>query len=139
MKVSDLSTAADRFKTRAAAASGDYQKGVATAGQAWKDGVTASTGAWAAGVADAASRNAFGKAVSATDPNYYASRARDLGGQRFAQGVQAGAANWQEGFQPYAQVLSGITLDPRGPKGDPRNFERARTTAAALRAAKVNR
>ena len=138
MQVKDLGQAAAKYKTRAANAAGDYKQGVQGAGPRWKEGVTAANDTWKAGVQAAAARDAFQKGVSRTAPDYFASRAANLGGARYAQGVSEGASNWSEGFQPYAETLRGLNLGPKAPRGDPRNAQRSADVQQALHSRRVN-
>lgn len=137
--VKDINSAAEKYKTRGQAASGDYVKGVTGAGQRWQQGAAGSEEAYNQGVQEAINRNAFSKGIAASGASYYEERAKTLGGQRFAPGIAAGAGNWSEGFQPYAQALASTNLTPRGPKGDPRNMQRANEVAMRLRAVKTGR
>lgn len=138
MKVKDLGSSAERFKTRASAASGDYTKGVSAAGSAWKAGVESSHDRWAQGVQDAVSRGAYGKGVGKVGGDYYSSRASTLGGARYSGGIAAGAGNWAEGFKPYADALASLSQSPKGPKGDPRNQQRSIEVQIALRNRKTS-
>lgn len=137
--VKDVNAAAEKYKTRGQAAAGDYAKGVQGAGGRWQSGAAASEDAYNQGVQEAMARNAFAKGIQSSGGAYYEERAKTLGAQRFGPGVAAGAGNWAEGFGPYAQTLASMNLSPRGPKGDPRNIERAREVITAMRAKKVAR
>jgi len=48
----------------------------------------------------------------------------------------AGASNWLAGWRPYSELLAGLKLPPRGPRGSRRNRERAKIVMDALRAKK---
>ena len=64
-------------------------------------------------------------------------RAETIGADRFASGVEAGLSNYEEGVKPYLDVIASTSLPPRGPKGDPRNYERVKVMGEALRKKKV--
>ncbi len=137
--VKDTASAAEKYKQRGQAAAPDYAKGVAGSGQRWQQNAAASTDAYNQGVQEAIARDAFTAGITKSGGAYFEERARTLGAQRFGPGVVAGAGNWQEGFQPYADVLKSVQLSPRGPKGDPRNMTRAQEVVTAMRARKVGR
>lgn len=137
--VKDLSTARDKYKARGAAAQPDYIAGVTGSGGKWEAAAAASQDSYNQGVQEAIGRDAFSKGIKSSGGAYFESRAKTLGGQRFASGVQAGAENWSEGFSPYADTLKSINLEPRGPKGDPRNAQRSTAVQMAMRARKLSR
>jgi hypothetical protein len=133
MDIKDTATSSARFSKNAGAAQPYYLDGVKGAGQKWKAAVDAADDTWAAGVQAAISRGAFKKGVGKAGADYYSSRASKLGGARYQQGVQEGAANWQEGFQPYADKLKSLSLSPGGPRGDARNQNRTIEVQIAMR------
>jgi len=139
IRVKDTGTIAKKFKDRASAATKDYTDGVQAAGSDWESGARAGADNYKAAVIDAANRGAFEKGIAESGAARYTQRATTLGSQRFGPGVQASEGDYAKGVQPYLQTLASLNLPPRGPKGDPRNQQRAQTVAAALRAQKVGR
>lgn len=137
LRVRDAGSSAKKFADRAAAATPDYKAGIAGAGNAWQQNTASATDNYNAGVQGAISRNAFQKGVTKSGGGYWEQRASTLGANRFADGVRAGMTNYQEGVAPYTDVLSKLNLPARGPKGDPRNLQRAADVATALRLAKT--
>lgn len=137
IKVRDASSAAQKFATRGAAAAGDYKAGVASAGADWERSTAGATDNYVAGVQGAINRGAFAKGVKEAGGDYYQTRAATIGGNRFADGIRSGQQNFEQGVKPYLDVLSKMTLSPRGPKGDPRNMQRATEVATALRKQKT--
>ena len=55
------------------------------------------------------------------------------GESRFATGTAGAASDFAQGFAPFRETIAGLTLPPRGPRGDPKNIERVRAVADALR------
>ncbi len=137
IKVKDATTSAQKFSTRAAAASQDYATGVAAAGAAWQSATAGSGDAYAAGVQAAIGRKAFENGVAKAGASKYSTNASGKGAQRYPSGVQAAAPAWQAATAKYLQVLSGLTLPPRRPKGDPGNLARVQAVTTALRQAKL--
>ena len=56
---------------------------------------------------------------------------------RAGGGEKAAKADYEQGFAPFAQVIQGVNLPPRGARGDPRNYENVRLIGEALHAAKT--
>ena len=126
-----------RWARKAAAAGQDYQDGVQSPRADWQAATLAAAASQAAGAQAAIARGSFGKGVQAAGSAKWQSRAVKLGVSRFAQGVTETTADYERGVAPYLQTIEGITLPARGPKGDPRNLERVKIIANALRAKKV--
>lgn len=139
LKVRDANAAAERFKTKAGAAAGDYSKGIEGSGGAWESGAMSGEQNYADGVSAAIGRGAFGKGVKNSGGAYYEMRAKTLGVTRYAPGVQAGAANYAEGVAPFLDAMRSATLSPRRPKGDPGNFQRVQDIANLNRQVKLRR
>jgi hypothetical protein len=137
LRVRSASDAASKFANRGAAAAGDYKNGLAGSGQAWQQNTSAAADNYAAGVQAAIGRQAFSKGVNKSGGAYFEQRATAIGANRYADGVRNGQQNYQDGVAASFDALSKLTLTPRGPKGDPRNMQRAQEVAQALRAVKV--
>jgi len=129
--------AGSRWARKAAGASEDYASGVQSPRADWQASTLAAAPAQAAGVQAAIARGSFARGVQAAGTAKWQSRAVKLGTSRFAQGVSEGVSDYEKGVAPFLQVIEGVTLPPRGPKGDPRNLERVKAIATALRAKKV--
>lgn len=137
MEVRSIAESQDKFSKRAAAASGDYQRGVAGAGNKWLAGAAASEDAYAAGVAEAAANKRFGAGVRKAGAGKYQDRASKLGPQRYQTGVAEGASEWGKNFAPFQQTLASIELGPKGMRGSEGNYNRARQVGTALRAKRL--
>jgi len=129
---------AKKYTTRAGAAGADYQAGVQNPRTDWAQATEQSSNAWAAGVQQAASNGSFSKGVTKAGTPKWQRKAAGVGASRYPAGVQAATTDYQNGIAPYLQVLSGLQLPPRGPKGDPGNINRVSAVAAALRSKKLN-
>ncbi len=131
----------EKWARKAQQATPDYESGVRQPKTDWQQAAEAARDAWAQGVQQAVQRNAFASGVRRVGTQKWQSGAVEKGARRYGEGVNVAAQQnaWQQGFEPFAQVIQGTTLPPRGPKGDPRNIERVATMARALREAKVRR
>lgn len=130
--VKDAGSLAIKYAGRARAAAGDYKSGVEGAGAAWEQGAGNAEQAYKDGVNDAMTRSAFSKGVRASGAAHYVKRASELGGARYAQGIDAGKDRWAQNTAPVLQVIAGLNLPPKGARRSPQNMERANMVATAL-------
>jgi hypothetical protein len=126
-----------KWKNRASAAAPDYTSGVSAPLRDWATNAAAAAPAWKAGVTDAAGRNAFEKGVKRAGTAKWQTKAKELGSRRYPEGVAVAEPDYEAGFKPYYEALSKIDLPPRGPRGDPRNYERVKTIGDTLRKVKL--
>lgn len=110
----------------------DYKAGVADPSVAWAAAAAASEETYAAGVNDAIGRKAFGKGVAKAGDDKWRRKTTEVGTQRWANGIRAGASDFESGFAPFKEALERVELPPRAPRGDPRNLERVAAVARAL-------
>jgi len=137
MQVKSADAVAKKWSTRAGAAGADYTNGVNTTTKDWAQDTASAAPAWAAGVQQAAANGSFAKGVNAAGTAKWKTKAANVGAARYPQGVAAAQPYYQAGITPVLQVLSGITLPPRGPKGDPGNLNRVSVITTALRKMKT--
>lgn len=137
MQVKSADAVAKKWAARAGAAGGDYASGVQNTQKDWAADTAASAGAWAAGVTAAAGNGSFARGVQNAGTAKWKAKATGVGAQRYPQGVQAAQPFFQTGIGPVLQTLQGITLPPRGPKGDPGNINRVTAITTALRKLKT--
>lgn len=135
--VKPVGQSADKWARRAGQASQDYAKGVQAPRRSWAQSTAAAEDAWKQGVQEAAGRGAFGQGVQAAGDSKWSRKSQQVGAQRYAPGVNAAKGDYQSGFAPYAAVIEGTTLPPRGPKGSPSNYQRTQAIGEALHSAKV--
>jgi hypothetical protein len=86
---------------------------------------------WEQGVMEAAARGAYAKGV-AEKAEKWKRKALAVGPARYGPGVRAAEADQATGFAPYREVISNLTLTPRGPRGAPGNYDRVRQVGEAL-------
>lgn len=132
-----LGDLATKYQTRAAAAAGDYAKGVSTTGKDWAANTAAAAPSWAAGVNNAVANNTFAKKVTAAGTPKWKTKASTLGAARYPQGVGVAGPQWMQGFQPYADVIANENLPPRQAKGNPANFQRSQQIGQDLHAKRI--
>jgi hypothetical protein len=137
IKIKSTSDIAKKYATRAGQAGQAYQDGVNSPRTDWAQSTEASAGSYATGVNQSIANNSFQKGVAKAGTAKWQRKAAGVGAQRYPQGAQAAQGDYATGFDPYAQVIAGMSLPPRGPKGDPGNINRVAALAQALRQKKL--
>lgn len=112
-----------------------YETGVRTTAKDWAGNTAAAASAYAAGVSEAVSRGAFANGVGAAGTSKWREAALAKKA-RWGEGVRLGKDNYTRGFAPFRSVIEGVTLPPRGPRGDPSNYARSEAIGTALSAAR---
>lgn len=115
----------------------DYQNGVQNPRVPWAAATKGAEERYKAGVQEAASKGRYGKGVTAAGDAKWQQKALAKGPSRFAEGVAMSAPDYQAAVQPYLDVIASTNLPPRYAKGDPRNVERVKVIADALRKRKT--
>lgn len=130
--VKPLGSVAEKFVRITQGRSQDYSTGVTgTAPQQFENAATAAAQTWQSGVSQAAAEGRFESGVRGSGSKWQR-KALQVGASRFGPGVAASRDDYQAGFEPYHRALAGITLPPRGPRGDPANVQRVAEIASAL-------
>jgi hypothetical protein len=131
----------DRIKTNwqsgTATAQPRYKDGVENPRTPWKDATIAAAPLQKQAMLDALNRDAVLKGVQATAPDKQKIRASTLGPSRYSAGAAAAVNDYGIGFAPYREVISGVVLAPRGPKGSPENYQRVQAIGDALHQKKI--
>jgi len=117
----------------------DYRLGIADPKRDWEKAALAAKETWKAAITEAAAKDMFGKGVIAAGTAKWKEKATRVGPGRFSEGVMVAGPDFEKGFAPYAEEIAKTVLPVRFPRGDPRNVERVRVIAAALRAKKVGK
>lgn len=128
---------AKRFSDRASQAGQEYLEGARNPRRPWAASTAAAEGAWKKGVLAAAADGRFGRGVAKAGDSKYIAGVESVGQARYEQGVSLAEDSYRTGFAPFKQVIEGITLPPRGPKGDPKNLDRVKIMADALHQKKI--
>lgn len=137
IQIKSADVVAKKYAARAGAAGQDYASGVQNPRTDWAQATEAAANTWQAGVQAAAANGSFVKGVAKAGTPKWQRKAAGVGATRYGAGVQAAQNDYQAGVAPYLQVIAGLTLPPRNPKGDPGNLQRVAVIAAALRQKKL--
>lgn len=115
----------------------DYEAGIrATPPDKWSTATQASQASWSAGVQAAAAAGRFASGVDGKGAKWQR-KALAVGVARFGPGVAAAKDDYVAGFTRFHDVIAATQLDPRGPRGDPRNYNRSQVLGTALHVARV--
>ncbi|MDR7492446.1 MAG: hypothetical protein QN122_13495 [Armatimonadota bacterium] len=105
--------------------------------QKWLSNFLAGIPNWQAGVTAAGVPARMRASAQSRGAQRFPAKIQAVGAARFGQGVQAGRPNYEQGFGPYLQVIQGLTLPAKGPRGDPRNYQRVSAVGDALHRARM--
>jgi hypothetical protein len=122
-----------KFSRNASAAASDYEKGAMNPKRSPTAGAIASKDAMLAGIQNAVSSGRWQKRLEASGDAAYTQGIKDKGRARYQTGVatQSAVGKVTAHLQSMQNVLSGVTLAPRGPKGS--NYGNVQTVGDALR------
>lgn len=135
-KIKDLGAIAEKYSRVTPGRTQDYQAGVQQTNPAdFENRAAAGADNWQAGVTQAAAEGRFAAGIRGAGAKWQR-KATQVGVGRFGPGVQAAREDYSSGFEPFHRIIQGLTLDPRGPRGDPRNIQRVNQLAQALNAAR---
>ena len=97
----------------------------------WAEPTKASAPIYATGVSAAISAGLYEKGVEAKRGKWKR-KALAVGQGRYGPGVRAAEADQAAGYAPYREVIAGLDLPPKGPRGAEGNYERVRAVGSAL-------
>lgn len=109
----------------------------ATSDGDWADPAVAAAPIWESGVIEAAARDGYASGIEASRSKWKR-KSLAVGPARYGPGVRAAEADQAQGFAPYREVIAGITLTPRGPRGSLGNYERVREVGEALHRQRIS-
>lgn len=116
----------------------DYAIGIRNPKRDWEQATSEAAGIWAEGIQTAIQNKSFDKGVKRAGSAKWLRKSEEVGAPRFGDGVRAAVEDYRAGFEPFKAVIEGIKLPPRFAKGDPRNIERVKIIAEALRKKKLS-
>ena len=117
----------------------DYKLGIQDPRRDWAKQAIAQKEVWKGAITEAAAKDLYAKGIAAAGTERWKEKSLTKGPGRFSEGVMVAGPDFEKGFAPYADVIRATTLPPRFPKGAPRNIERVRVMATALRAKKIGK
>jgi len=122
-----------KWSRNASQATETYTEGVRNPRTPWSQATQNAAESYKAGIQQSITEGRFAKGVAKAGDQKWQTNAVQKGGERFASGVQQGVTSYETGVAPYLSVIESTTLPPRYATGDPRNLERVKAIAMALR------
>jgi hypothetical protein len=137
-KIRSIEEIASKYARVTPARSTDYADGVKSPKKDWKSEAVNAKDAWAQGVQEAVGRDGFARGVAKAGSEKWQRKAVELGTTRWGPGVTAAKDDYKNQFAPYQAIIASTELPVKGPKGDPRNWERSVKIGTALHAKKIS-
>jgi len=136
--IKDLTTSAQKWSRNAGAASTEFAANAQAAAEKWGRETQKSGANFRQAISAGNIQAKFERGVAkAAQLGRFARKLAAVGAGRFSEGVGMAQQDWSAGFEPYHGVLQTITLPPRAPRGDARNYERVKAIGAALNAKRI--
>lgn len=144
IKVKDLTTVVDKWTTVTPGRAAYYEAEASVAGEEWEKKATAAAPAFKAAVTAGNIDRMFTGGIKRAGAAKYNRKVKDVGAARFSSGIAAAGTDYSAGIAPYLDLMRGLTLPARAPRGSEANLARVRMIMvennkkrAALRAAGV--
>lgn len=136
-EIRDVGLIAEKWRSRAPQAAGDYKDGVERTTKDWAKNTTSANAAWEAGVTAAISAGRWVKGVEKTGTAMWRERTLAKGPARWVSGIQLSGDAYELAFQRYAAVIKRTNLPKRGPRGSAENYRRSQLMGEALHAERM--
>jgi len=115
----------------------DYTLGIKNPKRDWETEAKAAKAIWKLGIDAAHAKDLYGKGIDKAGTKKWQDRSLKKGPGRFAEGVFIAGPDYAKGFAPYHAAIERVTLPPKFPRGDLRNYERSKAIGVALHEEKV--
>lgn len=126
----------EKWLRKATAASEDYKMGVENPRRDWQSAALAAAEVWKTAIQQAAAKGLWEKGIQSVSTEEWKRKAVEVGAARYSGGVSAAKDAYAKKIAKVLEILKAVDLPPRGPRGDPRNYERVKAIGDALHAAK---
>jgi hypothetical protein len=132
VKTKGLDRTVKKWQDKVAGATGDYTAGIENPKADWGTETLKAEPRYKEGVTRAAAEGRFGKGVNKAGTEKWKKNALSKGPGRWSDGVSKAEPEYREGMSEVISTIEGITLPPKGPKGDARNYDRVKAIGDAL-------
>jgi hypothetical protein len=132
IKVPSASDTGAKWKRRVDGATQDYTAGVTDPSVDWATPTKAAEATYKEAVVKAAGEGKFGKGVAAAGNEKWKQKTAAKGPARWSSGVSEAQPDYEKGMGKVLSAISSVTLPPRGPAGDERNYERVKAVGRAV-------
>ena len=109
-----------------------YEKNAPPAGPRWEANASAAAAVWKASVSVAGIEKRFSGGVKKAGAAKYSRKVKDVGVGRFPGGVTAAKADMEAGVGPFRDVIDGLSVKARGPRGSAENYAIVKEVGDAL-------
>ncbi len=137
MEIKPLAQVSTKWREITSGRTSEYEAGVRSPRRDWATSTEAARENYALGIQEAINQGRFERGVRQAGTQAWQKGAVDKGVSRFASGVRVSEGKYKEGFQPYHETINALTLSPRYPRGDTRNYDRVRQIGEALHDRKI--
>lgn len=121
-----------KWKRRVDGATEDYRLGVTDASVDWAGPTKAAEATYKEAVVKAAGEGKFGRGVARAGNEKWKQKTAAKGPARWSSGVAEAQPDYESGMGKVLSAIAGVTLPPRGPAGDERNYERVKAVGRAV-------
>jgi len=135
-KIRAISDIARKWAEVTPARLAEFEFGINNPLNDWKTNTMMAADAYKQAITESIARGAFPKGVNKAGTEKWKKKTTQVIG-RWGEGVGLAGPDFATGFGPYQAVIAGITLSPRYPKGDPRNYKRVQEIGDALHKKKI--
>lgn len=126
MKVKDITTTVNKWTSVTPARSADYVAAAKVAGDDWEKNALAAAASFRAAVTAGNIDKMYTGGIRRVGADKYNRKVEAVGQGRFSEGITAGAPDYEKGVSPYLDLMRGITLPERQPRGSEANLARVR-------------
>lgn len=137
MAIKDVGTLQAKYVQRATNAVDAYKAGVAAPKASQSGNAIAAAGTWQSSVSSSTAMNRYKGGLAKSGDAGWQAGATNKGAAHYPDGVRGGANKWGTNVAPYLQVISSLSLSPKGIRGSDANYQRVKDVGAALHAKKV--
>lgn len=131
--------AAEKFASRASAASGDYGKGARETTKDQASLAIAAADIHKAATMEALNAGRYAKGLQKSGKQGWLNGITSKGENRYSEGVMVAGPKYAANSAPYDSARNAAAGMPRGMKGSAANLNRVKAVMDALRAAKVGK
>jgi hypothetical protein len=124
VKTRPIEALKEKFRKRVSAAGPDYEYGVKNPLRVWLEEFENAKEAIKAGMSAAAAEERFLMGAKRVGQRKWAENTARKGPGRWTAETPARADAWSSEFKHFADELSKLVLEPKGPKGDPANIDK---------------
>ena len=122
---------AEKFSSRASAASGDYVDGARTTSKDQSAAAIAAAGIYAQALQSSITEGRYAKGLQKSGKAKWLKGVTDKGGNRYAEGVSQAAPTYATESARFDGARGAASSLPRGIKGSPQNLQRVAAVVAA--------